>query len=90
MDVQVEIDFVKVKATTVNLNSIENGLLWDTTSVGSNGLLTEDGLPKESVSEVGKMTHGATSSSMVNQQVQKRANSPRLPQSITSKRSKEE
>ncbi|RVW24418.1 Retrovirus-related Pol polyprotein from transposon TNT 1-94 [Vitis vinifera] len=25
---KVEIDFVKVKATTVNLNSIENGLLW--------------------------------------------------------------
>ncbi|RVX06016.1 hypothetical protein CK203_018766 [Vitis vinifera] len=123
--------------------SNENGFLWDTTSAGSSELLMEDGLPKESISEVGSLTcypglrsacftsaissllsgvrllagemaHGTTSSSVVNQQVQKRANSPRasvqllhrysfcyyltsfahlhlrLPQSIPSKRSKEE
>lgn len=70
--------------------SNENGFLWDTTSAGSSELLMEDGLPKESISEAGEMAHGTTSSSVVNQQVQKRANSPRLPQSIPSKRSKEE
>ena len=36
--------------------SNENGFLWDTTSAGSSELLMEDGLPKESISEVGSLT----------------------------------
>ena len=42
--------------------SNENGSLWDTTSAGSNDLVTEDGLPKETISEAGKMAHGTASS----------------------------
>ena len=42
--------------------SNENGSLWDTTSAGSNDLLTENGLPKETISEAGKMAHGTASS----------------------------
>lgn len=36
--------------------SNENGFLWDSTSAGSNELLMEDGLHKESISEVGSLT----------------------------------
>ncbi|XP_059462490.1 RNA polymerase II C-terminal domain phosphatase-like 2 isoform X2 [Corylus avellana] len=53
----------------------ENGFLWDIVSPGTNELLREDGLPKESTSEPGEGGSGNTSN--VNQQVQKRATSPR-------------
>ncbi|KAA8517393.1 hypothetical protein F0562_017686 [Nyssa sinensis] len=68
----------------------ENGFLWDLINPGSDELQVEDGLPKESTSEVAEVALGGTSSNVVNQQVQKRANSPRLSQSMPSKRSKEE
>ncbi|KAK6943513.1 FCP1 homology domain [Dillenia turbinata] len=65
----------------------ENGILWDTANSGLEGLPTADNLPKEGTSEVVGVADGITSR---NQQVQKRANSPRLPRTIPSKRAKEE
>ncbi|KAF8397309.1 hypothetical protein HHK36_016222 [Tetracentron sinense] len=59
----------------------ENGFLWDIVSTGSDKLLTEDGLPKASTSEAAEEAIGS-STSMVNQQAQKRANSPRVPTSV--------
>ncbi|XAR50850.1 Phosphoprotein phosphatase [Bertholletia excelsa] len=68
----------------------ENGFLWDTHNPGLEEQLVEDGLPKESTSEVPGGTAGNTSSNEGNQQMQKRSTSPRLSQSLPSKRSKEE
>ncbi|KDP24468.1 hypothetical protein JCGZ_25032 [Jatropha curcas] len=68
----------------------ENGFLWDIVNPGSSEVEPEDGLPKERTSEDTEVEPGITSSNFVNQQQQKRANSPRLPQSIPSKRTKEE
>ncbi|KAK9289962.1 hypothetical protein L1049_008124 [Liquidambar formosana] len=68
----------------------ENGFLWEIINPGTNELSTGDGLPKESTSEAAEVTPGSISSIVVNQQVPKRANSPRTPQSISNKRSKEE
>ncbi|CAK9165577.1 unnamed protein product [Ilex paraguariensis] len=68
----------------------ENGFLWETVSPGSDELLAEDGLPNENASEGAEVALGSTSSDVMIQQVQKRANSPRLSPSNPSKRSKEE
>ncbi|KAG6643385.1 RNA polymerase II C-terminal domain phosphatase-like 2 [Carya illinoinensis] len=67
----------------------ENGFLWDIFSPGADEPLREDGLPRESTSEASESEPGCPSN-VLNQQVQKRANSPRLPTSISSKRSKDE
>ncbi|PON43526.1 Double-stranded RNA-binding domain containing protein [Parasponia andersonii] len=68
----------------------DNGFLWDIIKPGSAEELREGELPKESTSEVADVELGSTSSTAANQQVQKRANSPRLQQSVPTKRSKEE
>ncbi|KAI5561247.1 hypothetical protein BDE02_16G102300 [Populus trichocarpa] len=67
----------------------ENGFVWDISSPESSDLVREDGSAKERPSEVAD-AELLNTSNMVNQQQQKRANSPRSPQSIPSKRSKEE
>ncbi|XVF76804.1 hypothetical protein PTKIN_Ptkin13bG0296300 [Pterospermum kingtungense] len=67
----------------------ENGFLWDV-NPESNEALREDGIPKDNTSEAAEVEPGNNSSSLVNQPVQKRANSPRLSESMPSKRSKEE
>ncbi|XP_015897198.2 RNA polymerase II C-terminal domain phosphatase-like 2 isoform X1 [Ziziphus jujuba] len=69
----------------------DNGFLFDIIDPGSTELLKEDELPKESAPEAAEVEHQrASSPAVVNHQVQKRANSPRLPQSVSNKRSKEE
>lgn len=68
----------------------ENGFIWDIINPGSDEPSVEDGLSKESTSEVAEGALGNTSFDVGNQQVQKRSNSPRSSQSIPSKRSKEE
>ncbi|KAL5806939.1 hypothetical protein ACOSQ3_029823 [Xanthoceras sorbifolium] len=67
----------------------QNGFLWDNDPASNEGL-REDGLHQESIPEVADVEPACTSSSLVNQKVQKRANIPRLPQFIQSKRTKEE
>ncbi|XP_038702035.1 RNA polymerase II C-terminal domain phosphatase-like 2 isoform X2 [Tripterygium wilfordii] len=52
----------------------ENGFLWDTVNPGS---YEQDGLLDEGNPETTEVETGSTSSNLVNQQVQKRANSPR-------------
>ncbi|KAL5550325.1 hypothetical protein UlMin_000501 [Ulmus minor] len=79
----VDTDFNKLSIAT------DNGFLWDVVKPGSTELPREDELPKESNSEGAEIEPGTTSSA-VNLQVQKRANSPRLLQSVPTKRSKEE
>ncbi|XWS55543.1 hypothetical protein CRYUN_Cryun09bG0009100 [Craigia yunnanensis] len=79
----VDRDFNKLSLGT------ENGFLWDV-NPASNEALREDGLPKDNTSEAAEVEPGINSSSLVNQPVQKRANSPRLSDSMPSKRSKEE
>ncbi|KAK6231247.1 hypothetical protein SCA6_001320 [Theobroma cacao] len=79
----VDRDFNKLSLGT------ENGFLWDVNPASSEAL-REDGLPKDSTSEVAEVEPGSNSSSLVNQPVQKRANSPRSSESMPSKRSKEE
>ncbi|XP_057498908.1 RNA polymerase II C-terminal domain phosphatase-like 2 [Actinidia eriantha] len=64
----------------------ENGFIWDIINPGSDELAVEDGLSKESTSEVAEGALGNTSSNMRNQQLQKRSNSPRMSQSMSSKR----
>jgi RNA polymerase II C-terminal domain phosphatase-like 1/2 len=78
----VDRDFDKLSLGT------ENGFIWDIVSPGSNEFLKEDGVAKESTSEASEDEPRSTSN--VINQVQKRANSPRLPNSIPSKRSKDE
>ncbi|XP_044494702.1 RNA polymerase II C-terminal domain phosphatase-like 2 [Mangifera indica] len=68
----------------------ENGFLWETVNPESDEGPKEDELRKESTPEAADVEPGSTSSSFVNQQVQKRGNFPRSPQFIPSKRSKEE
>ncbi|EXC23669.1 hypothetical protein L484_015579 [Morus notabilis] len=68
----------------------ENGFLWDTVKPGSTKLIRQVEVPKESTPETAEIETESTSSTALNQQVQKRANSPRLQQSGTTKRSKEE
>ncbi|XP_031261443.1 RNA polymerase II C-terminal domain phosphatase-like 2 isoform X2 [Pistacia vera] len=68
----------------------ENGFLWETVSPESVEGPKEEELRKESTPEAADVEPGSSSSSLVNQQVQKRANFPRSPQFIPSKRSKEE
>ncbi|XP_024981052.1 RNA polymerase II C-terminal domain phosphatase-like 2 isoform X2 [Cynara cardunculus var. scolymus] len=65
----------------------ENGFLWETTVPDSDESLAKDGLFVESSSEGAEMRR---SSNLTGHQVQKQANSPRLPESTTTKRSKEE
>ncbi|XP_022767698.1 RNA polymerase II C-terminal domain phosphatase-like 2 isoform X6 [Durio zibethinus] len=79
----VDRDFNKLSLGT------ENGFLWGVNTT-SNEALREDGLPKDNTSEVAEVEPGSNSSSLVNQPVQKRANSPRLSESMPSKRSKDE
>ncbi|XP_059667967.1 RNA polymerase II C-terminal domain phosphatase-like 2 isoform X2 [Cornus florida] len=59
----------------------ENGFLWDIIGPGSDDMLVEDGLPKESTSEVTDAALSTTSSCVVNQQVEKCGDSSRLSQS---------
>ncbi|GMI81049.1 carboxyl-terminal domain (ctd) phosphatase-like 2, ECERIFERUM11 [Hibiscus trionum] len=66
----------------------ENGFLWDM-NPASNEAIREDGLPKDNTSEAVDVEPGSNSSSIGNQPVEKRANSPRLSDSMPSKRSKE-
>ncbi|KAH7844554.1 hypothetical protein Vadar_029285 [Vaccinium darrowii] len=68
---------------------VENGFIYDIINPGSDELPVEDGLSKESTSEVAEGALGNVSN-RGNQQVQKRSNSPRSSASIPSKRSKEE
>ncbi|XP_048236140.1 RNA polymerase II C-terminal domain phosphatase-like 2 isoform X2 [Ricinus communis] len=68
----------------------ENGFLWDIVNSGSSETVPEDGVTKERTPEDNEVEPGITLSNLVNQQQQKRANSPRLQQSIPNKRSKEE
>ncbi|GLT92683.1 hypothetical protein SLE2022_105100 [Rubroshorea leprosula] len=70
----------------------ENGFLWDLVNPGpgSNDVSREDGLPKENTPEPVKTEPGSTSSALLNQQAQKCVNSPRLLQSTSSKRLKDE
>ncbi|XP_060957770.1 RNA polymerase II C-terminal domain phosphatase-like 2 isoform X2 [Cannabis sativa] len=68
----------------------ENGFLWDTIKPGSTEAVGEDELAKESTSEASDIEPGRASSTAVNQQVQKRANSPSSRQSSPTKRLKEE
>ncbi|KAJ9185347.1 hypothetical protein P3X46_004993 [Hevea brasiliensis] len=68
----------------------ENGFLWDIVNPGTSDVVPEDGLPKECTPEDTEVEPAITSSNFVNQQQQKRANSPRLLQSVPSKRTKEE
>ncbi|XP_050203835.1 RNA polymerase II C-terminal domain phosphatase-like 2 [Mercurialis annua] len=68
----------------------ENGFLWDIVHPESSEAVSEDGLTKERSPEDTEIEPGITSSSSMNQRQRKRANSPRLPQSIPNKRSKEE
>lgn len=63
----------------------ENGFLWDVTIPGTE---KGDGLLKEGSNEV-EVALGS-SSNVLNQQLQKRANSPRTVQSISNKRTKDE
>ncbi|KAL6998413.1 protein-serine,threonine phosphatase [Sarracenia purpurea var. burkii] len=63
-------DFEKLSLRT------ENGFIWDIMDSGSNELQGEDGLSKESTSEVAEGALGNTSN-VGSQQVQKRSNSPR-------------
>ncbi|KAJ9545209.1 hypothetical protein OSB04_024916 [Centaurea solstitialis] len=63
----------------------ENGFLWETTD--SDESHAKDGLFVESSSEGAEIRR---SSNLVGHQVQKQASSPRLPDSTTTKRSKEE
>ncbi|XWS67221.1 hypothetical protein CRYUN_Cryun05aG0269200 [Craigia yunnanensis] len=79
----VDRDFNKLSLGT------ENGFLWDV-NPAPNEALSEDGLPEDNTSEAAEVEPGSNSSSLVNQPVQKRANSPRLSESAPSKRSKEE
>ncbi|KAF7144511.1 hypothetical protein RHSIM_Rhsim04G0128900 [Rhododendron simsii] len=67
----------------------ENGFIWDTINPGSDELPVEDGLSKESTSEVAEGALGNASNGG-NQLVRKRSNSPRSSVSIPSKRLKEE
>ncbi|XP_004302639.1 PREDICTED: RNA polymerase II C-terminal domain phosphatase-like 2 [Fragaria vesca subsp. vesca] len=67
----------------------ENGFVVDIVGPGSAEVLMDDGLPKESISEASE-GEPASSSIAASQQVQKRANSPRLLQPVSYKRSKEE
>ncbi|XP_028764380.1 RNA polymerase II C-terminal domain phosphatase-like 2 [Neltuma alba] len=66
----------------------ENGFLWDDVSPETNELLG-DGLPKESASEVLNGENKVSSANAANLQLEKRASSPRLDQSVASKRFKE-
>ncbi|KAK4253236.1 hypothetical protein QN277_010565 [Acacia crassicarpa] len=66
----------------------ENGFLWDDVNPGSSELLG-DGLPKESASEALNGETRVSSANAINPQLEKRASSPRLDQSISSKRLKE-
>ncbi|GAV75470.1 dsrm domain-containing protein/NIF domain-containing protein [Cephalotus follicularis] len=77
----VERDFDKLSLRN------ENGFLRDDFDPGSNEVLREDGVPIESSPEVVEVDPGSTSSNLASQ-VQKRANSPRLPESLPSKRFK--
>lgn len=65
----------------------ENGFLWETTVPDSDESLAKDGLFVESSSEGAEMRR---SSNLGGHQIQKQANSPRLSESTTTKRSKEE
>lgn len=68
---------------------VENGFIWDTINPGSDELPVEDGLSKESTSEVAEGALGNASNGG-NQLVRKHSNSPRSSVSIPSKRLKEE
>ncbi|XP_039065631.1 RNA polymerase II C-terminal domain phosphatase-like 2 isoform X2 [Hibiscus syriacus] len=61
----------------------ENGFLWDT-SPASNEAIIEDRLPKDNTSEAADVEPGSNSSSIATQPVEKRANSPRLSESVPS------
>ncbi|GAB4857336.1 hypothetical protein Ancab_015244 [Ancistrocladus abbreviatus] len=77
-------DFDKLSVTN------ENGFIWDDISPESDELSTDEKIPKESSSEAAELTPGGTPSALVNQQAQKRANSPRLQLPNPGKRPKEE
>ncbi|KAK9026801.1 hypothetical protein V6N11_039635 [Hibiscus sabdariffa] len=66
----------------------DNGFLWDL-NPASDEAVREDGLPKDNTSEAVDVEPGSNSSSIANQPVEKRTNSPRLSESMPSKRSKE-
>ncbi|KAI4353294.1 hypothetical protein L6164_002253 [Bauhinia variegata] len=67
----------------------ENGFLWDAVDPEPLEMLREDGLPKESASEASDIETKILSSNANNQQLEKRASSPRLPQPLPSKRLKD-
>ncbi|TYH32548.1 hypothetical protein ES288_A01G260700v1 [Gossypium darwinii] len=64
----------------------ENGFLWDVNPASNEAI--KEGFPKDNTSEAAEEP-GSNSSSIANQPVEKRANSPRLSESMPSKRSKE-
>uniref|UniRef100_A0A5B7B4W3 protein-serine/threonine phosphatase n=1 Tax=Davidia involucrata TaxID=16924 RepID=A0A5B7B4W3_DAVIN len=68
----------------------DNGFLWDIINPGSDELLVEDGLLKESTSEVSEVALGSTSPNVGNQQVQERDPALRLLKSMPYKRSRYE
>ncbi|KAG4216225.1 hypothetical protein ERO13_A01G228100v2 [Gossypium hirsutum] len=64
----------------------ENGFLWDVNPASNEAI--KEGFPKDNTSEAAEEP-GSNSSTIANQPVEKRANSPRLSESMPSKRSKE-
>ncbi|GAB4833973.1 hypothetical protein Ancab_032223 [Ancistrocladus abbreviatus] len=55
----------------------ENGFIWEDAGPESDELSTDEKMPRESTSEAAELAPGSTSSAAANQQVQKRAKSPR-------------
>ncbi|KAL2337028.1 hypothetical protein Fmac_011474 [Flemingia macrophylla] len=65
----------------------DNGFLWDVVTPESSELQAEDGVPRENASEA--LDAETRSCNVMNQQIEKRISSPRMLNSIPSKRLKE-
>ncbi|XP_014514152.1 RNA polymerase II C-terminal domain phosphatase-like 2 isoform X2 [Vigna radiata var. radiata] len=67
----------------------DNGFLWDVVNPESNELQTEDGVPRENVSEASDAETRSSTPNAINQQMEKRISSPRMSHSVSNKRLKE-
>ncbi|KAK7339864.1 hypothetical protein VNO77_20550 [Canavalia gladiata] len=67
----------------------DNGFLWDVANPESSELQGEDGLPRENASEASDAETRSSTPNAINQHMEKRISSPRMPHSIPSKRLKE-
>ncbi|XP_017418761.1 RNA polymerase II C-terminal domain phosphatase-like 2 isoform X2 [Vigna angularis] len=67
----------------------DNGFLWDVVNPESNEPQTEDGMPRENASEASDAETRSSTPNAINQQMEKRISSPRMPHSVSNKRLKE-